>query len=80
MSKTTLDPNQKTKLYIHYGKNDGIGEPKTTNVELLHGVRVKNIKKVLGKRVGFFRAHITVGSWRKKEEIKFFKLTDLNLN
>ena len=40
----------------------------------------KNINTILGKRDGKFHVHITVGSKRKKEPIKYFKLEDIKLN
>mgnify|MGYP001590686644 CR=1 FL=1 len=71
MLKTELDPNTKCKLYVHFS---------ATEIKVFHGVKIKNINTILGKRDGKFHTHITVGSKRKKEPIKYFKLEDIKLN
>ncbi len=66
-----LDPNAKCKIYIQ--RHQTLNTPR---VEVLHGVKIKNVIKVLDKRsrrtvIGF---SLSIGSHRKSETKQFIKL------
>lgn len=66
-----LDQNAKGKLYIQ--RKQSLNTPR---VEVCHGVRIKNINKVLGKRhpMCITGLSISIGSKRKGEKVQYIKL------